>query len=483
VKSLASGALAQQDVDRYRADLAQVAPLLKKLPPLRAQELAGVVHDVAAQRGGYSRQRALTLFSTLEENESYLQTHALPAPGTDVAGPDGVVYRYFPGHGLVFHPLGNFSQLNTLVGAKQTAAAQQLAQALLERAVPCRSGLCWEYLFPYSAGKPPWTSGMVQAVAAQAFARLGMLDAARAAFRAIPGALVLQLPTGPWIRLYSWSSIPVLNAQLQALISLIDYAQLTGDGTGDPLVEQMLASTSATLPKFDTGYWTLYSLAGDESPLSYHEYVVAELKHLAAKTGDTRWRDYATKFEAYESQPPIVKLGSAPKLLYPEPRDGYLDSATFHFWLSKRSSVTLHVAGRSVPFSFGRGERTITWTPGTEAPGLYHPSLTVVDQNGNRTEVPLGPVELRYALAPPNLTVAVAPPQVLSWQSTDEGTPWLRLVLRLAGSGKTQQLDLGKRPLAGSVRLDLPAGRWHATLVAANSAGKTRRLSLGVLPR
>jgi hypothetical protein len=44
-------------------------------------------------------------------------------------------------------------------------------------------------------------------------------------------------------------------------------------------------------------------------------------------------------------------------------------------------------------------------------------------------------------------------------------------------------LELGRRGLTGTRHLRLPPGRWHATLSATNSAGKTRSASLGYLPR
>jgi hypothetical protein len=71
---------------------------------------------------------------------------------------------------------------------------------------------------------------------------------------------------------------------------------------------------------------------------------------------------------------------------------------------------------------------------------------------------------------------------MLSWHSTAEGTPWLQLRIRLIGQG-VRELDLGRRGLAGAQQLRLPPGRWHATLLVTNSAGRTRSLSLGYLPR
>jgi len=44
-------------------------------------------------------------------------------------------------------------------------------------------------------------------------------------------------------------------------------------------------------------------------------------------------------------------------------------------------------------------------------------------------------------------------------------------------------IDLGHRGLAGTRHLHLPPGRWHVTLLASNSAGRSRFVSLGYLPR
>src|SRR5262249_39713307 len=71
-----SGALTPDGAGEYRDGSARVRPLLKSLPPLRAAELANVLHDVASLWRSYTTpQRALILFTTLAENEDYLTTH------------------------------------------------------------------------------------------------------------------------------------------------------------------------------------------------------------------------------------------------------------------------------------------------------------------------------------------------------------------------------------------------------------------------
>ena len=133
VRAVASGGLSAEEAAGYRATVGRLPALARKLPPLRARELKGLLHDIALQWRSYTRPRALTLFSMLDFDERYLASHRLPYSGTDAQDEDGIVYRYFPGHGLVFHPLGEFTQLNNDVSLGDVDATETLAQALLQR--------------------------------------------------------------------------------------------------------------------------------------------------------------------------------------------------------------------------------------------------------------------------------------------------------------------------------------------------------------
>jgi hypothetical protein len=488
-RAVAAARLTPAEADGYRVELARAGTEAKRLPPLRATLLGTVIGDIAAQWHSYTRPRALTLFSALAVNTDWLAAHALTGAHPDLAGDDGAVYRFFSAHGYVFHPLANFAKLNSDAGAGDLEGTERLASALLARAVPAGKALVWEYEFPFASGRAPWTSGMAQAVAAQALARAGdllsdpaLLDAADAAYASVSGLFSPVSPAKPWIALYSFDRAPVLNAQLQAALSLGEYAAISGDPGADALATRLTDAARALLPRFDTGYWSLYSLRGDESPLDYHDYVIALLRKLAIRTGDAGWREVADRFHAYETQPPVIRLRPPPPTLYPRPADGYRDEAPIRFWLSKRSTVTLLVAGKRVTETIGHGENTFIWAPGTASPGLYHPVLIAAGPSGPRVEQALPPVTVARIPGPPPLEVNVTAPATLSWRSDAEGTPWLHLRLRLLGSAR-RVLDLGRRGLAGTRHLRLPAGRWHATLLATNSAGKTRSLSLGYLPR
>lgn len=485
--AVAAGRLARAEARGYRTIVRRTRAVLTLLPARRRSNLGAVLHEVAGQRRRFTRPRALALFAMLEKNADYLAVHPVPPAGTDVVDADGVVYRAGWSHGLQFHPLANFARLNAHVSAGNDAKAARLAGALVERAVARGRGRAWEYYFPFGGGWPPWTSGMAQAVAAQALARAGtrledvrLVRVARLAYRAIPPGLLQRLSAGPWVRLYSFSGLVVLNAQLQAVLSLSNYAELVADVRAAALAARLKRSSALMLPRFDTRYWSLYSL-GRESPLKYHLYVIGLLKKLGARTGEPLWTRTATRFERYTKEPPRFALGKAVPVLYPWPTDGFRDEARLVFWVSKISTVTLHVGGERHVFSLTKGWHSYVWRPGARRPRVYRPFVSAVDLAGNRGAAALRPVVIEIDRAPPELKARVSGRR-LFWRGVDKGTPWLRLTVRLRRGDARRALALGIRPLSGSLRLRLPRGRWRAILIASDSSGNRARAFLGPIP-
>jgi D-glucuronyl C5-epimerase C-terminus/Putative peptidoglycan binding domain len=290
---------------RYRGVLSQSLSQLDQLPVEKAAVLASVLHDVAVQAPAYEEPRALVLFTMLETNARFLRTSSLNADPADIEGAEGVVYRFVPGHGYQFHPLANFARLNGLVTAGRRGDAARLADALVARGVERSGALTWEYYFPFG-GPSRWESGFAQAVAAQALARTAelvadrrRLAAARSAFRSLSPSLVLEVADGTWVREYSFSDGLILNAQLQTLVSLLDYARIVRDADAASFVERLDEATRALLPRFDTGCWSRYLLGGAKASGHYHEYHVSLLKLLAAKIGATVYQEAAARWGGY----------------------------------------------------------------------------------------------------------------------------------------------------------------------------------------
>ena len=155
-----------------------------------------------------------------------------------------------------------------------------------------------------------------------------------------------------------FSGLVVLNANPQAALSLGDYAEISADADAAALAARMRETAAAMIPRFDTGYWTHYSL-GHESPLRYHLYVIQILRRLTLRTGDEFWRTTAVRFDSYTHEPPLFRVAPLPAVLYPRPVDGFRDVARIRFWVSKISKVTLRLGGDFSTVLPGDGRRPI----------------------------------------------------------------------------------------------------------------------------
>ena len=300
----AEGRLTPESATRYRKMLGDSLAGLQEVPPGRIPTLALVFRDVAAIPE-LNEPRALTLFSMLARNTSYLTQNAPSPDQLDITDADGVVYRFFAEHGYQFHPIAEFARLNKLAARKRSEEVERLANALVARGLPQGRALIWEYYFPFG-GPPNWSSGFAQAIAAQALARSAALlgdeeleEKARAAYRGIGKNLYLSLGGGVWVREYGYTDMAILNAQLQSLVSLYEYVKITGDEAARATTDKMALATKTLLPQFDTGCWSRYSLGGSPASLHYHTYHVSLLKQLADATGDPVWGTTASRWQGY----------------------------------------------------------------------------------------------------------------------------------------------------------------------------------------
>jgi hypothetical protein len=409
LKALATPRVTPTTKERGRAEVRRAAFLARTLPGGRREHITVALEEIASFAGKMTEPRALAVIGELKANDDYFLKHYAPQPKTDITDADGIVYRYFAGRCFEFHPLANFGALNARVAAGDADGAQRLADALVARGVYQSSGgIGWEYTFPYAGGRAPWLSGMAQAVAAQALARTAglvltqtdsaaLMGKARAAYQAIPGRLLTSVAAGPWIRLYSFTSLQVLNAQLQAVISLQSYATTAQDSDAAALALRMQRAAAATLARFDTGYWSYYALPHDPSPLDYHEYVVQLLQRL--KSADPRFADAAVRFAAYEKQPPAFQLAA-----------GSIGELTF--WISKPSTVSVVTgAGPSRRVNVDGGWHTLSWGV-PKRPGAYPVHVTATDAAGNHSSLDALPIVRATSTVPKRAT-----------QSTVEATP------------------------------------------------------------
>jgi hypothetical protein len=481
------------DAQRYRATVSRALRDVKALAPLRANVIAVQLSQMTPLWDSYTSPRALSLFSQLEANLSYLETHRLPDTRVDITDDDGIVYRWFPNLGFEFHPLANFGALNTDAASGDVDSTRTLAAALLARAIPRGARLIWEYQFRYGVGRPPWASGLAQAVAAQALARSSALlgdpnlgAAAVRAFASVPPFLV-SLPSGPWIRLYGFDGEVVLNAQLQAILSVLEYAKTSNNVAATTLAQQLSATTKALFPRFDTGDWSRYELGGGYASRAYEKFVTDLLAKLAQQTQDPFWVEASQTFHAYYyDAPQVTQPTLPPPAIWPQPLDGYLDAAPIQIKLSMRASVTLSIAGKVTTYRWAAGTHTVSWKPPAGlAPGTYPVQVSALSYAGHRQTVPLAPIVVQWDTTPPAVTSAptlVGP--TLTWAFADPGTPSLALAIDLVDPtavSPPQTLDLGQLPTSGTTQVAIPPGTWQATLRATNSASLTTSVPLGTI--
>jgi hypothetical protein len=122
--------------------------------------------------------------------------------------------------------------------------------------------------------------------------------------------------------LYSFSpGLRVLNAFLQAITGLYDYAKLNDDDRARRLFRQGDRAARRETPRYDTGSWSYYALPNKNlSTWSYHELVTGFLENLCERTGARVYCRTARRFARYSREhggpPPPGNPGSGRRCGY-----------------------------------------------------------------------------------------------------------------------------------------------------------------------
>jgi hypothetical protein len=391
---LAKKAIASSVRDRYRAAFDAAIRTAQKLSGTRRSELQAVVttlHDIAA-RGQLTASRLPALFETLARNRQWWTTGNLMSYGQRVEFSDSsIVWEYYPGQGIQIQVLGTFGRANGLWMAKNRAGLASLLDEMLPMAVVRGRALTWEYYFSFGGGSPPWTSGMSQATGIQAFSRasqlLGQPQYLAAAKRALP--LFEQGPptgvrvgtsAGAHYLQYTYDSHElILNAFLQSLVGLYDYATISNDATAWKLFRAGDRQAQKDVVADDTGAWTLYQNPGEEADLNYQELVNGFVQNLCLRTKAKPYCDASRRWTGYLTTPPVTTLLTT--------RLRARSSALVRFKLSKRSKVGMTITrdGRtylSTSAWVSYGTHAYSWTAPSTA-GTYTVTLSATDQAGN----------------------------------------------------------------------------------------------------
>lgn len=387
------------DLRRYRSNLSAAQSALRGLGGTRAFELQSVLanlHNIAAA-GSLTTSRLPVLFLTLNRNRQWWTTGGLISSGTRVgfAGSE-IVWEYYQGQGIELQELGSFGKANGfwLGGRSMYPRLRKLLGELIPLAATRAGGISWEYYFNFDGGTPPWTSAMSQATAIQSLTRAYValhdrtyLDVARRAlaiFHAAPPlGVTVHTRRGSRYLLYSFApGAPVINAFLQTLVGLYDYAHFSHNADAKRLFAAGDAEAQAEVPHYDTGAWSLYQ-PGEEDTLDYHQLVTGFLQNLCTRTHSKVYCSTARHFESYLHTPPGLTL------LTRNTRRGAI--TTLRFRLSKESHVgVMMVHGgqtvfqTSAYFTYGTDSFTL---PAPGHTGAYTIKLGATDLAGNFKQI------------------------------------------------------------------------------------------------
>jgi D-glucuronyl C5-epimerase C-terminus len=382
----------------YRGDNASFNAALaaeRRLRGTRGSELTAVtenLHQIAAD-GSLTASRLPVLFETLDRNRQWWTTGPLLGSGQRVEFADSdLVWEYYPGQGIELQVLGSFGKADGLYtgGPSDYAELRTLLSELIPLAARRGGGMTWEYYFAFDGGSPPWTSAMSQATGLEALTRayVAFKDPyyLRVANRALPIFSVrppvgvnIKTPLGTRYLQYSFApDADIMNAFLQTLIGLYDYAQVSGDRRAALLFAAGDAQARAEVPHFDTGAWSLYQ-PGLEDTLDYHTLVTGFLQQLCTRTQAAVYCTTADHFQAYLTTPPVLQLLTGATRVR--------RATAIRFRLSKYSHVGIVVtSGDQTVFSTSAdvpyGVDAFSIPPLTR-PGLYAIRLAATDLAGN----------------------------------------------------------------------------------------------------
>jgi hypothetical protein len=352
----------------------------------RGRQLGYVVASLEriALSGLLGPSRMPSWFAQVQRNATYWPHRPFPASGGFVRfGRSEVLYRYFPGRGLQFHPLGTFKRANLMHGACKGVVRAPCRKGRLRRLLDemarfavrrARDWIAWEYIFDFGGGSPPWMSGMAQASGIQALGRAAKLlhlpRYVRIGQRAL-GAFETRAPLGVRTRGFrggihylQYSFAPrtyIFNAFTQAELGLYDFGKDARDERARRLFERAEPELEREIPFSDLGDWSMYSYRGEVSDVSYHE-LLREVLHEACIRGlGDIFCTYARRYRRYQIEPPKIHITGPATAT-----SGELTHV--RFTLSKLSVVelTIYKGDRQTVdkiATFYRGTGSFSWRP------------------------------------------------------------------------------------------------------------------------
>jgi hypothetical protein len=371
-KLLEAGSISQKVHDSALADYTQARTVRKRLRGASRRDLSYTIKvaETLARAGRLTADRVDPVFLILKRNAYWFGKGYGPSAygARRRFGSSRIYFQYFPGAGWQIHPLANFSKLNAVWTDKSARARRALskyARELIGIGVVRENFLTWEYYFNWDGGRPPWISSISQGTAVQSLARAGnslndaeLTAAAKRALGAFdtgaPVGLRTNVDGGSHYLIYPFKRrFRVLNAFIQSLIGLNDYYEHSGDKQGLELRNDGLRAAKVETKLSDTGAWSLYSVGGRESNLSYHKLLRDFLGNICDRIDSDVFCEARSRFTGYLSEKPTIKKIKTK-----------VTKRRVYVWftLSKMSTVTVGVSRAGVSRSFARARTSASTT-------------------------------------------------------------------------------------------------------------------------
>jgi D-glucuronyl C5-epimerase-like protein len=383
--------ISRKNYKLYSALYRKARATRKRLKGQRGRELGSVIATIEAMalRRQFTAKRMPVLFLILKRNVQFWPRQPFPADRDHVSFRGSrLIYEYYRGQGIQVQPLVNFKQANNMHGACVKDTGEKCTKSGLKRLlsemikISSRRGKfrAWEYYFDFGGGRPPWVSGMATATGIQALGRASQLlhnrrylKYAREAMPVFstrpPTGVVTRGPLGgPHYLQYSFAPrLYIINAFMQSVIGLYDYAKITGDATAARLWTAAEPEVERELPRNDLGDWTTYSYGGNESTRDYHELLREFAASLCSRLHKKVYCDAARRFRSYMTDPAELDF------LGPDTATKGVKTRV-RFEVSKLSAVQVVITTQSKTSlnrtaTFRRGAGSFEWRPG--ATGTY----------------------------------------------------------------------------------------------------------------
>ena len=398
IKLYQQGQISQSEytTDRYR--WAGAIAEEKTLGGWRRQDLTDVTAllNELANTKKVTAARLPILFLTLQNNMSYWKTGKQLVYADRVSFPGSLLeWEYYPGYGLQLQVLGTFGEANGFYEAGK-ADYPKLAQVLDEMeqvAVPRAGGVAWEYYFNWEGGAPPWVSAMAQATGIEALANGYLATGDESYLTEAHDALPLleqPPPTGVAVnttlgrRYLQYSFAPhtdIINAFLQTLIGLYDYAQVSHDTQALHLFNIGNAQAESELPSFVVSGWSLYQ-PGELDDLNYHELVTGFAQSLCKKLAVAVYCNTANDF--------AFDLQTVPTLTQITRQAPPNQKFSFFFNVTKPAYVGITVSRNGKNYIYTKKEffeGTHSFSGPKLKAGIYSVTMSVTDIAGHYKEI------------------------------------------------------------------------------------------------